>query len=83
MSKNKLSYTDPKSENLTNQNILLVSFKEQTNKNENELLHYGEEQVNQRTVEHDQQLTENREQWSNKVEYMLSVIGYVVDLGSL
>ena len=25
---------------------------------------------------------QEREQWSNKVEYMLSVIGYVVDLGS-
>jgi hypothetical protein len=25
---------------------------------------------------------EKREQWSNKVEYMLSVIGYVVDLGN-
>jgi hypothetical protein len=23
-----------------------------------------------------------RDQWSNKVEYLLSVIGYVVDLGS-
>ena len=24
----------------------------------------------------------DREQWSNKIEYMLSVIGYVVDLGN-
>jgi hypothetical protein len=24
-----------------------------------------------------------RDEWSNKVEYMLSVIGYVVDLGNL
>ena len=25
---------------------------------------------------------EHRDEWANKVEYMLSVIGYVVDLGS-
>lgn len=25
---------------------------------------------------------DNRDQWSNKIEYMLSVIGYVVDLGN-
>ena len=26
---------------------------------------------------------DQRDQWTNKIEYMLSVIGYVVDLGSI
>lgn len=37
------------------------------------------------TLQMDEKLSPNvekREQWSNKVEYMLSVIGYVVDLGN-
>ena len=92
MTKTKLSYKDSKNENITNPNILLVSFKEKTNKNENVLIEnssqlHEEEQINQMIVENDQQFNDTvngeREQWSNKIEYMLSVIGYVVDLGSL
>ena len=92
MTKTKLSHKDSKNENITNPNILLVSFKEKTNKNENVLIEnssqlHEEEQINQMIVENDQQFNDTvngeREQWSNKIEYMLSVIGYVVDLGSL
>ena len=43
----------------------------------NNLNNNGDDQNEQRTVNVIQ-----REQWSNKIEYMLSVIGYVVDLGS-
>ena len=41
-------------------------------------------QNNNRDDQNEQQIVSNiqREQWSNKIEYMLSVIGYVVDLGS-
>jgi hypothetical protein len=28
-------------------------------------------------------VVKSRDEWSNKIEYMLSVIGYVVDLGNL
>lgn len=39
-------------------------------------------QVNEISVRADSKLKVEREQWNNKIEYMLSVIGYVVDLGN-
>jgi hypothetical protein len=64
-----------------NTTLLLVSFTEAEAANRPRL--YEEVPVDQVVSEMagSIEITE-RDQWSNKLEYMLSVIGYVVDLGS-
>lgn len=39
--------------------------------------------VNNKSTNDTNDEEEERDVWSNKIEYMLSVIGYVVDLGSI
>ncbi len=65
-----------------NTTLLLVSFSEAESANRPRL--YEEVPVDRVVSEMagSSELAE-RDQWSNKLEYMLSVIGYVVDLGSL
>lgn len=43
-------------------------------KNNNDTVNIELHETNSNTVK-------SRDEWSNKIEYMLSVIGYVVDLG--
>ena len=45
------------------------------------LITESENNVNNKSLSNTE-LTPERDVWSNKIEYMLSVIGYVVDLGS-
>jgi hypothetical protein len=60
-----------------NTTLLLVSMQEK----EKITRLYEEVAPNELATEVGEQLKE-RDQWANRVEYMLSVIGYVVDLGS-
>jgi hypothetical protein len=65
--------TDQKQVNNKHLNDISIELKEKLlNKNLDQKCNIdSKEELNQREV------------WSNKIEYMLSVIGYVVDLGSM
>lgn len=65
--------TDHKQVNNKHLNDISIELKEKLlNKNlDQKCNNDSKEELNQREV------------WSNKIEYMLSVIGYVVDLGSM
>lgn len=70
-----------------NTTLLLVSFTEPEKETENNCNHVHRprlfEEVPADRVVSEVAIDRKRDQWSNKLEYMLSVIGYVVDLGSV
>ena len=78
--------TNAYSTNNNNTTLLLASFNEQEKEKDKEKSRrfYEEVPTNEFVTELTSDSTiKQRDQWANKIEYMLSVIGYVVDLGSM